>query len=200
MKGDGEDWVVRDYLSLGSSTSRNSARNLTRSTSSSGEREQICANSSGQQQDHALNLGMLLHLSRNGLNMLAGGGANGGTFSLKPPAVGMPSLHKFAAGERPSGGFTSLSGYRSARPVPKMLPTAMGMGMRFGEMSVKEEAIASSSHRCSIGDRVDQGDVQKLTTDECWRLILKLGKKHNPSFLGKKISHRLLIFLDFDCN
>lgn len=76
-------------------------------------------------------MGMLSHLARNGLSMLAG--------ELK-----------------------------TTRPAL--------MGLRFGSPQVTKEVVATASHRGSIGDKEDnQPDVHKLTTNECWRLILKLG-------------------------
>ncbi|KAG0610560.1 hypothetical protein M758_7G075400 [Ceratodon purpureus] len=173
MKGDEEDCVARTFLQLGSK-------------SSSGL-EAVRSNSGMREEDgYSLSMGMLSHLSRNGLSMLAKGVSNGG-FSLKPLAVGIPSLRNLAsngASERASavsgGGFTGFTEYGAAKVVPKTTRLAFSpMSLRFEgqeETQVIEEAGASSSHRGSIGDKGDeQRDVQKLTTDECWRLILKLG-------------------------
>jgi hypothetical protein len=67
---------------------------------------------------------------------------------------------------------------------PKTTRPAL-MGLRFGSQQVTKEVVATASHRGSIGDKEDnQPDVHKLTTNECWRLILKLGK---PAWLSASV-------------
>lgn len=175
MKGDGEDRVgVRDFLSLGSHGSSS------RSTSASGS-EGVSGRGVGGE-DTFSSFRMLSSLSRNGLSMLAGG-SNGG-FSLKPPAVGsLASLRNLAMGgssKVTGGGFTGFyrasankSGNGSARNS-LLLP---GMKLRVGKEENEERILGASSSRIAgKGEHSLQTDVENLTPDECWRLILKLGK------------------------
>lgn len=182
MKGDGEDSRVRNFLSLGSASSSRSGN----------ERD----GRGGE--ETLLNLNML---SSHGLSMLAGG-SNGG-FSLKPPAVGnLVSLRNLAmagggGGSKVTGGgftgFYRASANRSSNSSANVSTTtrrsllAPGMKRRF-ETEAKEEALggaaASSSHRgggssgiiAGKGEPSLKADVENLTPDERWRLILKLGK------------------------
>jgi hypothetical protein len=149
MAGDGDEGGFRDFLSLGR-----------------GERE-------GEALDRSLT--MLASLSRNGLSMLAGG-TNGG-FSLS----GMPGLRNLVGGgERKvsGGGFTGF--YRASAPKTAW-PSSMAL--RFGkneETQAKADAgTAPSSQRPSNVGMLEQPlrtDVENLSPDECWRLILRLGK------------------------
>lgn len=202
MTGDGEARAVREFLSFGSSVVRNPG--------GSEERERSGTHS-GRQAEYSLPMEMLSSLSRNGLSLLAGGGGAG--LSLKPLAVGMPRLRSLArngASAECGGGYTGFTGYRAARVVRPALQFG-----RHEEMKVKEEVGTSSHEGPSIGDKVEQTDVQKLTADECWRLTLKLGKKNMAlclcmCFLGTHINRTKILvcfeesfyptLLDFGCN
>lgn len=181
MKGDGDESGDRDLLSLGSTS---------RSTSSSQGEVFPTKQASAGVEDESMYLTMLCSLSRNGLNMLAGG-ANGG-FSLKSPAIGnldvtpgisgLRNLSLGAGSERTStvsgGGFTEF--YRSS--VPKIRSSLSETGLRSvsDDIKVNGEGRESPSHREEIG-RISgkvgfplKSDVTNLSTDACWRLILKL--------------------------
>ncbi|XP_024383719.1 uncharacterized protein [Physcomitrium patens] len=194
MKGDGDESGDRDLLSLGSTS---------RSTSSSQGEVFPTKQASAGVEDESMYLTMLCSLSRNGLNMLAGG-ANGG-FSLKSPAIGnldvtpgisgLRNLSLGAGSERTStvsgGGFTEF--YRSS--VPKIRSSLSETGLRSvsDDIKVNGEGRESPSHREEIG-RISgkvgfplKSDVTNLSTDACWRLILKLGMRW-PAWNGTTAS------------
>ncbi|KAG0604363.1 hypothetical protein M758_10G166400 [Ceratodon purpureus] len=215
MKGDGEDSGFRDFLSLGPSSSWSSG------SRSAGEREgtsgRVGTSCAGDESlDRSLT--MLSSLSRNGLNILAGG-SNGG-ISLKPPAAGnlsgMPGLRNLVGGgERTSkvsgSGFSGF--YRASVPKTTWPSSPAGMGLRFlsEEAQGKEEAGPSSCQRASSGiagalEQPLRTDVENLSPDECWRLILKLGKRWpawnrptvSPSSQGEP-KDKSLAFEGLDC-
>ncbi|KAG0559741.1 hypothetical protein KC19_10G126100 [Ceratodon purpureus] len=191
MKGDGEDNGLRDFLSLGSSSMSSGSRSTGSRSYRSGEREGFSGRAGTSTGDESLELNLTM-LSRDGLNMLAG--SSHGGFTLKPPPVGnlsgMPSLRNLAlgaGGERTSGkvaggGFTGF--YRASLPKTTWPSSPAGMGMLFvnEEVQVKGEAGASSSHREGSGsdaklEQPSRTDVENLTPEECWSLVLKLGKR-----------------------
>lgn len=167
MKGDGEEKSgFRDFLSLGSTTG--SVRTAGEGGSVSGRGEKS----------------LLSSLSRNGLSMLAGR-SNG--FSLKPLAVGnlsgvvgLRNLGLGDVGERAtkvSG--SGFSGFYRASVGKTAWPSAP-TGLRFVRMETQgsEEGEASSSRRVIAGklEQPLRTDVENLSRDECWRLILRLGE------------------------
>nr|QCF46598.1 TIFY motif family protein [Pohlia nutans] len=116
---------------------------------------------------------MLSSLSRNGLSMLAGG--SNSAFSLKAPPMGnLASLRNLAMGGGGSskvtgGGFTGF--YRASANKMSARPSLLKM-----RLENEENASCSRSAGNNIKDPL-KTDVENLTPDECWRLILKLGSR-----------------------
>ena len=180
MEGDWEDSGLRDFLSLGSSS--RSTGNKTRS----GELQDPPERAGGFARDAEsleLNPSMLSALSGNGLSLLARDSA--GRFSLKPPSAGiltgMPSLGNLALGGGRTSGDTFTGFHRAGAPQTTWGSSPAGMGLRFAteEAPAREEAAGASSSRPQGSGNVGEllrTDVEYLTPDECWSLVLKLGK------------------------
>lgn len=189
MEGDVEDSGDRDFLSLGTTS---------RSTSSAQIVGFPARQASAGAGEESMYLNMMSSLSRNGLNMLAGG-ANSG-FSLKPPTVGnlsispgMPSLRNLGSGagsERTGmvsgGGFTGF--YRSSVPSTRLGLPGTGLRLVSEDLKGKDEAGVYTSLREESGrfaDKIElplETDLQNLSADENLKLILKLGKHGLFSF------------------
>lgn len=194
MEGDVEDSGDRDFLSLGTTS---------RSTSSAQIVGFPARQASAGAGEESMYLNMMSSLSRNGLNMLAGG-ANSG-FSLKPPTVGnlsispgMPSLRNLGSGagsERTGmvsgGGFTGF--YRSSVPSTRLGLPGTGLRLVSEDLKGKDEAGVYTSLREESGrfaDKIElplETDLQNLSADENLKLILKLGTRW-PTWNGTTAS------------